>query len=374
MEALTTGNFFRAWTTAFTKNDMKPSFTPCSFSKRSLYWLRSVMTACMLTSLKVVSIAAVCWDCTSRSAMRARSRDIGTRCSGRSPSAPRSTAGPEARWGVGAAAGAALAGACGVPSTARSTSSRVTRPPRPVPPIADVSNCFSAAIFRAAGITAGAAAVGAALAAGFASAFGSAFASGFAAACPLPSVSICAITSLLVTVPPSPLMIFTITPESGAGVSSTTLSVSMSTRFSSRFTNSPAFLCQVSSVASATDSESWGTLTSISMALPYSVRPRGGTHRQCQLHQFLLLLVVQRLVTGGRRGGRIPPGVDELLVREHVTLQVVLDAMPRALVARLFLAPHDLGRLLVALDLRLEVLVREGVELSDARNGQVLEA
>ena len=39
----------------------------------------------MLTSLKVVSIAAVDCDCTSRSAMRARSRDIRTRRSGRSP-------------------------------------------------------------------------------------------------------------------------------------------------------------------------------------------------------------------------------------------------------------------------------------------------
>jgi hypothetical protein len=34
--AFTTGNFFRAWTAAFTKNDMKPSFTPCSFSNFSL--------------------------------------------------------------------------------------------------------------------------------------------------------------------------------------------------------------------------------------------------------------------------------------------------------------------------------------------------
>src|SRR6185503_5273601 len=124
-----------------------------------------------------------------------------------------------------------------------------------------------------------------------------------AAACPLPSVSIWAMTSLLVTVPPSPLMIFTITPESGAGVSSTTLSVSMSTRFSSRFTNSPAFLCQVRSVASATDSESCGTLTSMSMLFPYPVRPRGSAHRERELHQLLLLLVVQRLVAGGGRGG-----------------------------------------------------------------------
>ena len=46
-------------------------------------------------------------------------------------------------------------------------------------------------------------------------------------------------------------------------VSSTTLSVSMSIRFSSRLTASPSFLCQVTSVASETDSDSCGTLTSI---------------------------------------------------------------------------------------------------------------
>ena len=62
------------------------------------------------------------------------------------------------------------------------------------------------------------------------------------------------------TVPPSGLMILTSTPDCGAGVSSTTLSVSMSTRFSSRFTYSPAFLCQLTSVASATDSDSCGHL------------------------------------------------------------------------------------------------------------------
>ena len=36
IEAFTTGYFLSACTTAFTKKDMKPSFTPCSFSKRSL--------------------------------------------------------------------------------------------------------------------------------------------------------------------------------------------------------------------------------------------------------------------------------------------------------------------------------------------------
>src|SRR5207249_4109474 len=80
-----------------------------------------------------------------------------------------------------------------------------------------------------------------------------------------PSVSIVAMTSPALTVPPSPLMIFESTPSAGAGSSSTTLSVSMSIRFSSRLTASPTFLCHASKVASATDSESCGTLISMSM-------------------------------------------------------------------------------------------------------------
>src|SRR5713226_8867450 len=62
---------------------MKPRRTPCSFSKRSWYFLRSSITGAMPTSLNVVRIAAVCCDCTRRSATRWRRRDIGTRCSGR---------------------------------------------------------------------------------------------------------------------------------------------------------------------------------------------------------------------------------------------------------------------------------------------------
>ncbi len=147
---------------------------------------------------------------------------------------------------------------------------------------------------------------------------------------PAASVSICAMTSLLATVLPSPLTIFTSTPDSGAGVSSTTLSVSMSTRFSSRLTYSPAFLCQVSSVASATDSESCGTFTSISIGhsvsericsifLPGRQRPRlqpglaplaVAGQRERLVDQFFLLLVVQRLVAGCRRGGRIAARID----------------------------------------------------------------
>src|SRR5216683_2205410 len=80
IEALTIGYFLSACTAALTKKDMKPRRTPCSFSKRSWYFFLRSTTGCILTSLKVVRIAAVDCDCTRRSAMRARSRLIGTRC------------------------------------------------------------------------------------------------------------------------------------------------------------------------------------------------------------------------------------------------------------------------------------------------------
>ncbi len=97
------------------------------------------------------------------------------------------------------------------------------------------------------------------------------FSAGFTAAVALalPSVSMTAITSPLVTLSPSFFTIFTSTPSAGAGSSSTTLSVSTSIRFSSRFTGSPAFLRQATSVASETDSDSWGTFTSTCMICPW---------------------------------------------------------------------------------------------------------
>ena len=53
------------------------------------------------------------------------------------------------------------------------------------------------------------------------------------------------------------------TPDAGAGTSSTTLSVSISTRISSASTASPGFFFHCSSVASLIDSDSCGTFTSI---------------------------------------------------------------------------------------------------------------
>src|SRR5438045_2093244 len=96
------------------------------------------MTGAMLTSLKVVRMAAVDCDCTRRSATRARRRDIGTRCSVRLP---------VGIWIAGAGFAAAGAGA----EPADIMSPLVTRPSRPLPAICEVSTPFSAAIFFAAG-------------------------------------------------------------------------------------------------------------------------------------------------------------------------------------------------------------------------------
>jgi aromatic ring-opening dioxygenase catalytic subunit (LigB family) len=72
---------FRAWMQARTKKPMKPIFTPCFFSNRSLYWLRMCITALMSTSLNVVSMAAVFCASLRRRAMVCRRRDIRTRSS-----------------------------------------------------------------------------------------------------------------------------------------------------------------------------------------------------------------------------------------------------------------------------------------------------
>jgi hypothetical protein len=44
-------NFLERMVTALVKKPMKPSLTPCFFSKMSLYLVRSAMTADMSTSL-----------------------------------------------------------------------------------------------------------------------------------------------------------------------------------------------------------------------------------------------------------------------------------------------------------------------------------
>src|SRR5438477_1209624 len=360
----------------------------------------------MLTSLKVVRMAAVDCDCTSRSAMRWRSRDIGTRCSVRSPVGIWMGSGGALDDWAPACAGATAAalavgfarpGGAGIsPVRVPMTSPFVTRPSRPVPAIVAVSMPFSAAIFFADGdgdwVPACAGDWTPACAGVAAAALGATFA----------SVSIIAITSPLVTLSPSFFTILASTPSAGAGSSSTTLSVSTSIRFSSRLTASPAFFFQLTSVASETDSESCGTLTSTCIWIPYratrvraqfreadrmmptSVRMNWGLtlgrlllghfRAQRRLDEFLLLLHVQLHVADRRRRRRGASRILEVLVGTHVAREVVLDAVPRALVAGLLLAPHDALRARIGVDLRLELVVREGIELLEAHDRDVLDA
>ena len=62
------------------------------------------------------------------------------------------------------------------------------------------------------------------------------------------------------TVSPSPAAILISLPSNGEGISALTLSVTTSTRGSSRLTMSPSCLSHLSTVPSVTDSPSWGIL------------------------------------------------------------------------------------------------------------------
>ena len=77
------GNALSAPTAALTKNDEKPRLTPCFSWKASFRRARSASTAVMSISLKVVSIAAVCWASTRRLAIVALRLHIRTRSSRR---------------------------------------------------------------------------------------------------------------------------------------------------------------------------------------------------------------------------------------------------------------------------------------------------
>src|SRR5690554_4255103 len=186
-------------------------------------------------------------------------------------------------------------------------SALVTRPSRPVPSTAVTSRPFSARILLAAGEAAVTVVPKAAAAGSAGAAFSSAAG---AAAVALASVSIRAKTSPAVTVLPSPFTISTNTPAEGAGTSSTTLSVSTSIKISSCSTASPGCFFHSSSVASDTDSESWGTRTSVIAMLGIRFLDLKdsllGQHEalelgcHCRFEQGALLLVVLGKVTHGR--------------------------------------------------------------------------
>ena len=189
---------------------------------------------------------------------------MGTRCSGRSPrSAIFMGAATFGKETTGTPVGIALAaiGLIAFAAVAPSTSPLVTRPSLPVPGTEPDAMLLSAINLAADGM--GTPAMELPVAATDAAAAGAlATAAGAATAPTLPSVSILAITWSDTTVPPSATVNSISTPAEGAGTSRTTLSVSISIRVSSMAMASPTFFFHCNMVASATDSDNWGTLTS----------------------------------------------------------------------------------------------------------------
>src|SRR5437879_5070127 len=313
----------------------------------------------MFTSLNVVRMAAVDCDCTRRSATRWRKRDIGTRCSGR----PLSSAVSIGAFTSGSAGRAASAKAPAAGCSADNTSPLVMRPSRPVPTTCEAARPASASRLAAAGIGAAAfaaaacakapaakapgAAASAAKAAGAvaARAAGAVAAAGLPAAALAEAGSIIAITSPATTVLPSGLTICASVPAAGAGTSRTTLSVSTSINTSSSSTRSPAFFFHCSSVASETDSDSCGTLTSTIEIFLCSDRIGSTVQHQAlelgerRIDQRLLLLDVLRVVADRRRSRGRAPGVAKLVLIAHLLQQVMLHVEPRTHVLRLVLAP-----------------------------------
>src|SRR5580704_5576074 len=399
ISALTAGISFSACTQARTKKPMKPSFVPCFFSNRSRYCERSAMTWPMSTSLKVVSMAAVFCASLSRRAMVWRSRVIFTRSSRAA-----SSAGDGARTCTAAAGCATGVGCAAARSIAASMSPLVTLPSFPVPDTAAASMPVSAAILRTDGAS-GLSAAGAAAGAGFGGAGGGAdcaagCGAAFAGAAPAPSL-IWPSTAPTATVSPSLAAISLSTPAAGAGTSIVTLSVSSSTSGSSTATASPGFLNHLPMVASVTDSPSVGTRISaifnslfagplvhrrqttddrgrkekIFICYLSSVLRRPLSQRVFQ--KLLELRLMQRHLPDRGRGRRRPPGVTRAAMFgadlvEH-PFEEDIDEHPAAHVARLFLAPHDLG-LLEARQLQHQRLGGERIELLDAQQIDVVDA
>ena len=229
------------------------------------------MIGFMLTSLKVVSIAVEFFASSRRSATRLRRRVIGTRFSLRAP---------RAGCAAGAAAGAFASAFASEGAFARclSISSRVRRPPTPVPLMAAGSRLCSASRRRIAGLSASL--VCSSRDACWRWAGVDAFSSDFA---------LDSLPALLpsrrrpriwreVTVVPSSSRTASRMPSAEAGTSSTTLSVSISTSTSSRVTASPGFLCQVATVASATDSGRSGTRISTLLIMYPLINRRSARH------------------------------------------------------------------------------------------------
>src|SRR4029077_10054704 len=88
-----------------------------------------------------------------------------------------------------------------------------------------------------------------------------------------PSAAIVPTTVFTPTVVPSVTLISCNTPEAGAGISASTLSVEISKRGSSRWTLSPGFFSHFVMVPSTMDSPIWGMMMSVGMiSLPLGPR------------------------------------------------------------------------------------------------------
>src|SRR5690242_165185 len=86
-----------------------------------------------------------------------------------------------------------------------------------------------------------------------------------AGAAALPSAEMLATTVLTCTVVPSGTLISCSTPDDGAGISASTLSVEISNSGSSRWTLSPGFFSHLVIVPSKIDSPIWGITTSVAI-------------------------------------------------------------------------------------------------------------
>jgi len=197
-----------------------------------------------------------------RSAMRARSRLMGTRCS--SGAVAVSDACSRTVVATLSASGSCFGGWA---SSQAMTSDLRMRPSLPVPLILRGSRSNSLMRRRTAGVSTGSSACfsGAGLLAAVIRCAGFSPEASFPAVffvAGLPSSTMARMSSASTT-SPSLARISVSTPSAGAGTSSTTLSVSRSSRFSSLCTGSPSFLCQVSTVASVTDSGRVGTRISM---------------------------------------------------------------------------------------------------------------
>ena len=224
------------------------------------------MTACMSTSLKVVSIAAVCCASTRRDARcwrAAASSARAARCAAHRSSRQRLRR-VQSSWTGGAAVASRLL-RCGSAARLLSSRDRLCRCRRRT----RVLTPCSAASLRAAGLTlaasrsTGAAAFGADSQRPLPSPLRPSAVSAMSRSRlrrrdrPLPRTTPCrrlALDDLRASV-----------PSAGATISSTTLSVSMSTSTSSRFAASPGCLCQVATVPSAIDSGEVGAFISIAV-------------------------------------------------------------------------------------------------------------